>query len=111
MVPRTKAVLFVALLLGGVAFIGVSFWGLHQRYVPPKAIEMSRRFISFIESGNLREAYTLTTQDDLSVLPSRHSRPKLRAESIKSYLRLVLRSNGWANEVGFRPTGTAYGAG
>src|SRR5260221_13914204 len=44
------------------------------------------------------------------VLPSRHSRPRLRAESIKSYLRLVLRSNGGANEGGFRPTGTAYGA-
>src|SRR5260370_7517007 len=43
--------------------------------------------------------------------PSRHSRPRLRTESIKSYLRLVLRSNWWANEVVFRPTGAAYGAG
>ena len=66
MVPRTKTLLFAALLLGGVAFIGVTFWGLHQRYVPSEAIEMSRRFISLIESGDLHEAYTLTTQDDLS---------------------------------------------
>jgi hypothetical protein len=66
MLPRTKALFFAVLLLGGVAFIGVGFWGLHQRYVPPEAIEMSRRFISLIESGNLREAYALTTQDDLS---------------------------------------------
>jgi len=84
MVPRTKAVLFVALLLGGVAFIGVSFWGLHQRYVPPKAIEMSRRFISLIESGNLREAYTLTTQDDLSgpTLEAFETKTKSRIDQI-----------------------------
>ncbi len=66
MVPRTKTLLFAALLLGGGTLIGVSFWGLHQRYVPPEAIEMSRRFISLIESGELRQAYALTTQDDLS---------------------------------------------
>jgi hypothetical protein len=65
MLARSKTVLFAA-LLGGVAVIGVIFWGLHQRYVPSEAIEMSRRFISLIESGNLREAYALTTQDDLS---------------------------------------------
>src|SRR5260370_41179373 len=84
MVPRTKAGLFVALLLGGVAFIGVSFWGLHQRYVPPKAIEMSRRFISLIESGNLREAYTLTTQDDLSgpTLEAFETKTKSRIDQI-----------------------------
>jgi hypothetical protein len=66
MMPRTKTVLFAALILGAVGLTGVTFWGLHQRYVPPEAVEMSRRFISLIESGNLREAYALTTQDDLS---------------------------------------------
>jgi hypothetical protein len=65
MLPRTKAVLFAA-LLGGVVLIAVTFWGLHQRYVPSEAIEMSRRFISLLESGNLREAYALTTQDGFS---------------------------------------------
>jgi hypothetical protein len=84
MVPRTKALLFVALPLGSVAFIGVSFWGLHQRYVPPEAIEMSRRFISLIESGNLREAYTLTTQDDLSgpTLEAFETKTKSRIDQI-----------------------------
>jgi len=84
MVPRSKALLFVALLLGGVAFIGVSFWGLHHRYVPPEAIEMSRRFISLIESGNLREAYTLTTQDDLSgpTLEAFETKTKSRIDQI-----------------------------
>jgi hypothetical protein len=65
MLARTKTALFAA-LLGSVALIGAIFWGLHQRYVPSEAVEMSRRFISLIESGNLREAYALTTQDDLS---------------------------------------------
>jgi hypothetical protein len=65
MLARSKTVLFAA-LLSGVVLIGVIFWGLHQRYVPSEAIETSRRFISLIESGNLREAYALTTQDDLS---------------------------------------------
>jgi hypothetical protein len=65
MLARSKTVLFAA-LLSGVAVIGVIFWGLHQRYVPSEAIGMSRRFTSLIESGNLREAYALTTQDDLS---------------------------------------------
>jgi hypothetical protein len=59
--------LLLLLLLGGLIAMGTfAFWGLHQRYIPPEAIETSRRFISLIESGNLREAYTLTTQDDLS---------------------------------------------
>jgi hypothetical protein len=65
MMPRTKTAFSIA-LLGGLASIGAIFWGLHQRYIPPEAIEMSRRFISLIESGNLQEAYALTTQDDLS---------------------------------------------
>jgi hypothetical protein len=66
MLQRTKTVLFAALMLGGIGLIGASFWGLHQHYVPSNAVDMSRRFISLIESGNLREAYALTTQDDLS---------------------------------------------
>jgi hypothetical protein len=66
MVPRPKILLFAALLVGAVGLIGAAFWGLHQRYVPPEAVEISRRFISFIESGSLREAYALTTQDGLS---------------------------------------------
>ena len=66
MIPRPKLLVFSALLLAGLALAGVAFWGLHQRYVPPEAIEVSRRFISLIESGNLREAYALTTQDSLS---------------------------------------------
>ena len=66
MMPRTKTVLFAALILGAVGLIGVIFWGLHQRYVPSEAVEISRQFISLIESGNLRKAYALTTQDDLS---------------------------------------------
>jgi hypothetical protein len=66
MIPRTKILLLAALLFGGACLIGVIFWSLHQRYIPPEAIEISRRFISLIESGDLREAYALTTQDSLS---------------------------------------------
>jgi hypothetical protein len=54
------------LLLAGIALGAVAFWALHQRYVPGDAIETSQRFISLIESGNLRDAYALTTQDALS---------------------------------------------
>jgi hypothetical protein len=60
----TKHLIFSALLLTALA--GAALWGLHQRYTSPGAIEVSRRFISLIESGNLREAYALTTQDRLS---------------------------------------------
>jgi hypothetical protein len=66
MIPRTKILLLAALLFGGACLIGVIFWSLHQRYIPPEATEISRRFISLIESGDLREAYALTTQDSLS---------------------------------------------
>jgi hypothetical protein len=62
----TNQNLLLAALFGSVALSGAIVWGLHQRYVPSEAIEMARRFISLIESGNLREAYALTTQDDLS---------------------------------------------
>jgi hypothetical protein len=65
MLSRSKLLLF-SLLLGGIALIGIAYWGLHQRYVPAEAVEISRRFISLIESGNLQEAYALTTQDGLS---------------------------------------------
>jgi hypothetical protein len=59
--------LLLLLLLGAVIATGTfAFWGLHQRYIPPEAVDTSRRFISLIETGNLREAYALTTQDDLS---------------------------------------------
>src|SRR5258708_26659732 len=45
---------------------------------------MSRRFISLIESGNLREAYTLTTQDDLSgpTLEAFETKTKSRIDQI-----------------------------
>jgi hypothetical protein len=66
MMPRTKTVLFAGLMLGGVGLVGATFWALHQRYVPSEAVEVSRQFIALIESGNLREAYALTTQDELS---------------------------------------------
>jgi hypothetical protein len=66
MSSRSKPLLLLVLLSGVIVMGTVAFWGLHQRYVPPEAVEISRRFISLIESGNLREAYALTTQDDLS---------------------------------------------
>jgi hypothetical protein len=66
MISRGKILIFCTLLVGGVGLTGLAFWGLHQRYVPSEAVEISRRFISLIESGDLREAYALTTQDSLS---------------------------------------------
>jgi hypothetical protein len=65
MFSRTKTFLLGALLFGCIALVGVAYWGLHQRYVPAEAVEISRRFISLVESDNLREAYALTTQDSL----------------------------------------------
>ena len=66
MSSHSKPLLLLLLLSGVIGTGTVAFWGFHQRYVPPEAVETSRRFISLIESGNLREAYALTTQDDLS---------------------------------------------
>jgi hypothetical protein len=66
MPSRSKTLLLSLLLAGSLAMGAVIFWGLHQRYIPPEAMEISQRFISLIESGNLREAYALTTQDNLS---------------------------------------------
>jgi hypothetical protein len=58
--------IFLFLLLIGMALGAGGFWVLHQRYVPREAIETSQRFISLIESGDLQEAYAMTTQDALS---------------------------------------------
>src|ERR1700736_2949277 len=66
MSSHSKTLLLFLLLTVVIAAGTVAFWALHQRYVPPEAVETSRRFISLIESGNLREAYALTTQDDSS---------------------------------------------
>ena len=66
MSSHSKTLLLFLLLTVVIAAGTVAFWALHQRYIPLEAVETSRRFISLIESGNLREAYALTTQDDLS---------------------------------------------
>jgi hypothetical protein len=66
MSSHSKTLLLFLLLTVVIAAGTIAFWGLHQQYIPPEAVETSRRFISLIESGNLREAYALTTQDDLS---------------------------------------------
>jgi len=66
MSSHSKTWLWLLPLAGVIGAGTAAFWGLHQRYIPPEAVETSRRFISLIESGNLREAYALTTQDELS---------------------------------------------
>jgi len=66
MSSHSKTLLFLPLFIGVIAIGTVAIWGLHQRYIPLEAVETSRRFISLIESGNLRDAYALTTQDDSS---------------------------------------------
>ena len=52
------------LILAGLG--GAGYWGLHQRYVPPEAITLAERFLSFIKAGNFTEAYSLTTQDAMT---------------------------------------------
>jgi hypothetical protein len=66
MSSHSKTLLLLLLLTVVIAGGTIAFWGLHQRYIPLEAVETSRRFISLIESGNLREAHALTTQDDSS---------------------------------------------
>src|SRR4030081_3383211 len=66
MSSHSKTLLLLLLLTVVIAAGPIAFWGWHHRYIPLEAVEASRRFISLIESGNLREAYALTTQDDLS---------------------------------------------
>ena len=64
---RSKRVLLLTvlalLILGGAACAG--YWGLHRQYVPPDAITLSEHFLSLVKTGNLAEAYSLTTQDAL----------------------------------------------
>ena len=63
---RSKS-LYLLLLFGCIIVLGaIVFWGLHRRYIPAEAVEISRRFITLIESGDLPAAYALTTQDRLS---------------------------------------------
>ena len=63
---RIKWLLVLALLMCGLFCAGGLYWGLHQRYVPPEAIAVAKRFIALIEDGNFTEAYALTTQDAMS---------------------------------------------
>jgi hypothetical protein len=64
MSSHSKTLLLFLLLTVVIAAGTIAFWGLHQQYIPPEAVKTSRRFISLIEYGNLREAYEPNTNEE-----------------------------------------------